>query len=238
MKAKAKTDRTTPPGRAEHTLRIIGGRWRQAKLAYHGDLVTRPMKHRVREAIFNLVGPAVQGKHAVDLFAGTGALGLEALSRGAAGATFIERHLPTADVVKQNIAALGAGEQSELLITSAFLWSKRDLPAIKGPTSDHATQQTDARLPLPPAATPWVVFVSPPYAFFVDRRDEMIALVDALRAHAPADSLIVVETDERFDFALLPGRVRPDRHSDGWDVREYPPARVGVWRCGVGGGPD
>src|SRR5688500_14918022 len=63
---------TTPTGAAE--LRIIGGKWRRRKLAYHGDLVTRPMKDRVREAMFNLIGPSVVGTHALDLFAGTGAL--------------------------------------------------------------------------------------------------------------------------------------------------------------------
>ena len=67
----------------------------------------RPMKDRVREAIFNLIGPAIRGKHAMDLFAGTGALGLEALSRGADRATFIEQHFPTAKIIRQNIAALG-----------------------------------------------------------------------------------------------------------------------------------
>ena len=65
-------------------LRIVGGRFRGRKLLYSGDFRTRPMKDRLREAVFNLVGPAVAGMHAIDLFGGTGALGLEALSRGAA----------------------------------------------------------------------------------------------------------------------------------------------------------
>ena len=65
--------------------------------------------------------------HAIDLFAGTGALGLEALSRGAAYATFIEKHVPTARVIEENIVALGVTQQSTLLTTSAFLWAKRDL---------------------------------------------------------------------------------------------------------------
>ena len=87
-------------------LRIVGGRYRGSKLRYHGDPVTRPMKDRVREAIFNLIGMEVEGKHAIDLFAGTGALGLESLSRGASGATFIEKHVPTARVVKKILPRL------------------------------------------------------------------------------------------------------------------------------------
>lgn len=195
-------------------LRIIGGTHRGRKLAYEphemqGAKVTRPMKHRVREAIFNLVGPRVEGKHALDLFAGTGALGLESLSRGAARATFIERHLPTAEVVRENIAALGEQSRAELLSTSAFLWARRDLPSL---SSDP----------------PWLVFVSPPYDFYVEQSDTLLAMIEALLAAAPRDSLLVVESDERFDFNLLPHGVRADRHSPGWDVREYSPAVVGV----------
>src|SRR6186713_2214397 len=83
-------------------LRIIGGTLRHRKLQYSGDLRTRPMKDRVREAVFNLLGPQIKGTHAIDLFAGTGALGLEAVSRGASRATLIERHLPTAKLIEQN----------------------------------------------------------------------------------------------------------------------------------------
>ncbi len=60
-------------------LRIIGGQFRGRRLRYGGDPRTRPMKDRLREAVFNLIGPMVRGTHALDLFAGTGALGLEAL---------------------------------------------------------------------------------------------------------------------------------------------------------------
>jgi 16S rRNA (guanine966-N2)-methyltransferase len=77
-------------------VRIIGGTFRGRRLSYHGDPVVRPMKHRTREAIFNLISTECTGRHAIDLFAGTGALGLEALSRGAQSATFIEKHVPSA----------------------------------------------------------------------------------------------------------------------------------------------
>ncbi len=114
-------------------LRIIGGNLRGSKLRYEifqqgGDPITRPMKHRVREAIFNLVSTDSAGRHAIDLFAGTGALGLEALSRGSLSATFIEKHVPTARVIEDNIKALGLADRAQLLTTSAFLWGKRDLP--------------------------------------------------------------------------------------------------------------
>ncbi|TWT74429.1 Ribosomal RNA small subunit methyltransferase D [Posidoniimonas polymericola] len=195
-------------------LRIIGGRYRGSKLSYEplthdGATVTRPMKHRVREAIFNLIGMRAEGKHAIDLFAGTGALALEALSRGAKRATLIERHIPTAEIVRANVEALGVEEVCEVKTTNAFLWIKRDLPAF-------ATE------------LPWLVFVSPPYSFFVERHDEMLGMINTLADAAPAGSLLVVESDERFDFAPLPGGVRLERGDPGWDVRTYAPAVVGV----------
>ena len=209
-------------------LRIIGGKLRGRKLKYEpfrvgDDPVTRPMKHRVRESIFNLVSQGSEGRHALDLFAGTGALGLESLSRGAAHATFIERHVPTARVIEENISLLGVQDQSTLLVTSAFLWAKRNLPRAesgerKADSLDAASDPSALRFPL--SALPWLVFCSPPYAFYVDRQAEMLELITAVMEHAPSDSLVVVESDERFDFELLPGE---------WDVRTYAPAVVGVW---------
>ncbi len=191
-------------------LRIIGGRFRGRKLRYHGDPVVRPMKHRVREAIFNLISTESAGRHVIDLFAGTGALGLEALSRGAASATFIEKHVPSARIVEQNVAALELASRVTLQVTSAFLWCKRDLPSA-----------TDG----PPRDLPWLVFCSPPYAFFVDRQNETLDLIQRVVEHAPPGSTLVIESDQRFDFSTL-----ISSNAVALDLREYPPARVGIWR--------
>lgn len=171
------------------------------------------MKHRTREAIFNLIGADCQGRHAIDLFAGTGALGLEALSRGAARATLIERHVPSARVVKENIQTLEVEDCATLLVTSAFLWAKRDLPSA-------ATSS---------AGVPWLVFCSPPYAFYVDRFAEMLELLQRLARHVPPGSVLVVEADERLDFGQLcvGGEVVPQ---PDWDIRHYRPAVIGLWR--------
>lgn len=224
----AKRKRRTADELTEPTeLRIIGGRFRGRKLKYEpfrvGDNpVTRPMKHRLRESIFNLVSTGSKGRHTIDLFAGTGALGLEALSRGAVHATFIERHVPTARVIEENIKALGVEDQSTLLVASAFVWGKRDLPKAEGGWGKaEESSSSSAFLPPPSALAPWLVFCSPPYAFFVDRREEMLELIDAVMQHAPPESIIIVEADERFDFAALAGQ---------WDVRTYLPAVVGVWQ--------
>src|SRR5262249_7572553 len=125
-------------------LRIIGGSLRGRKLQYSGSERTRPMKDRVREAVFNLLGPGIGGSHAIDLFAGTGALGLEALSRGAARATFIERHLPTLKLIEQNADTLGVRERADVVFGDAFLWTAQFQPGNP---------------------TPLIVFCSPPYDF-------------------------------------------------------------------------
>jgi 16S rRNA (guanine966-N2)-methyltransferase len=209
-------------------LRIVGGRFRGRKLKHEPFrteedlLVTRPMKHRLRETIFNLVSTGAQGRHAIDLFAGTGALGLEALSRGCTHATFIERHVPTARVIEENILALGVEEETTVLTTSAFLWGKRDLAKAEGERGKG--EATESRDPL--AALPWLVFCSPPYDFFVDRQQEMLALIASVMQAAPTESIIVVESDERFDPALLPA----GDAGEAWDIRAYPPAIVGVWQ--------
>jgi 16S rRNA (guanine966-N2)-methyltransferase len=207
---KSLSDATQSDAGRDTELRIIGGHFRGRKLRYHGDPVVRPMKHRVREAIFNLISTESTGRHAIDLFSGTGALALEALSRGAASATFIEKHVPTARVVEENLAELGVTEKATLRVTSAFLWSKRDLDS-----------PTDG----PPRDLPWLVFCSPPYVFFLDRQEEMLELIRRVTAAAPAGSTIVIESDQQFDFDLFMGEDR-----GAWDLREYPPARVGIWR--------
>lgn len=208
--AKTLRDSQSGDGARDTEIRVIGGTFGGRKLRYHGDPIVRPMKHRVREAIFNLISTESTGRHVIDLFAGTGALGLEALSRGAMSATFIEKHVPSAHNVQQNIAQLEVDDRVTLRITSAFLWSKRDLDS----TSDG-----------PPRDLPWLVFCSPPYSFFVEREAEMLQLIHCLADAAPAGSTLVIESDERFEFDVLTAGAEPQ-----WDVREYPPARVGIWR--------
>src|SRR3982751_4735170 len=95
-------------------IRIIGGTFRGRRLQYHGDPLVRPMKHRTRESLFNLISTECAGAHAIDLFAGTGALGLEAISRGALSATLIEKHVPSAKMVQANIRSLGVEDRATL----------------------------------------------------------------------------------------------------------------------------
>jgi 16S rRNA (guanine966-N2)-methyltransferase len=202
------SDRVGDGEEAAARPRIIGGTFRGRRLIYAPDLRTRPMKDRVREAVFNLIGYGIEGKHVLDLFAGTGALGFEALSRGAASATFVDRHFPTADIIRQNIAALDLAAVATVLPANVLLWSRR-LP------------------PLP--AVPWVAFCSPPWDLYVEQSDAVLALLNTLLENAPEGSLLVVEADERFDLGLLP-------RAGEWFLREYPPAVIAILEKTVAGG--
>ncbi len=193
--------------------RIVGGKWRSRKIAYHGDPRTRPMKARVREAVFNLVGPSIKGMHVLDLFAGTGAIGLEALSRGAARATFIERHFPTADLIRRNVAQFHVEAITEIITFNTFHWGRNSLQAWSEASAAAASN--------PP---PWVIFCSPPYDLYLDQTDDLLQLLEELLHRAPLGSVCVVEADERFSFDLLPGEATE------WDVRTYFPAFVGIRR--------
>jgi len=160
------------------------------------------MKERVRESLFNLLGVDVKGKVAVDLFAGTGALGFEAVSRGAARAVLAERHFPTADVLRRSCRSLGLESRVEVRPGDVLLWAKR--------------------LPPLPADMPWLIFVSPPWSFFTERWEELRALIEVMMRSAPAGSLVVVEADTSFDATLLPDAA-------AWEAREVPPAVLYFW---------
>ena len=94
--------------------RIVSGRWGGRRLVVPKDRTIRPTAERVREAWFNILGPDIVGARVLDLFAGSGALGLEALSRGAAHASFVEMHATSLGVLRENIATLGAAGESDV----------------------------------------------------------------------------------------------------------------------------
>ncbi len=161
------------------------------------------MKDRVRESLFDLLGTSVRGSLAIDLFAGTGALGFEALSRGASRAVFCEIHFPTAAALRRSAETLGLVERVEVRSGDVLLWPRR--------------------MPPLPTTMPWVVFCSPPWSFFQDRRDTLMTLVDSLRTAAPAGSTVVVEADTGFDAAALPV-------AGSWESRAMPPAVLHLLR--------
>jgi 16S rRNA (guanine966-N2)-methyltransferase len=185
------------------TLRIIGGRLRGSSIEYHGDRRTRPMKDRIREAAFNLLGPRVVGTHVIDLFAGTGALAFEALSRGAVSALLIERHFPTARLIERNANSLGVSQRVRVFAGDTFVWARTEIEAATG-TADRL-----------------VVFCSPPYDLYVTRTQDMLDLIQTVVRHANSGSVMIVESDSRFQADQL------TRDCD-WDIRHYAPAVLAI----------
>jgi 16S rRNA (guanine966-N2)-methyltransferase len=164
------------------------------------------MKDRTREAIFNLVGPAVKGRIVFDLFAGTGAMAIESISRGAKSAVLLERHFPTAKSIRKCATELGIASQVDVVASDTFHWANNTFDPSQYSTAD-----------------PWLIFCSPPYDLYVEGREDMLALIQRMTSSAPGGSLVVVEADNRFDSASLPSSIV-------WDIRSYRPAVVALGR--------
>jgi 16S rRNA (guanine966-N2)-methyltransferase len=162
-------------------MRIIAGSRKGARIFAPKSLDTRPTGDRVREAIFNLVGP-VEGMHVLDLYAGSGAMGLEALSRGAESATFVEADRAATETIVRNLDKLGLEGATVL---------RED--AARRLASDAAVGR---RYDL--------VLIDPPYRM-------LSGLLPMLERYAPAvvaaEGLLVVESDAREEPDLpLPKR--------------------------------
>jgi 16S rRNA (guanine966-N2)-methyltransferase len=96
-------------------MRVIAGKYRSRKLHSLKGQALRPTSDRLRETLFNILGPAVAGATFVDLYAGTGAVGIEALSRGAGTTIFVEQHAPASALIRRNLESLGVGGEAEIL---------------------------------------------------------------------------------------------------------------------------
>jgi 16S rRNA (guanine966-N2)-methyltransferase len=95
-------------------MRVIGGEFRSRVLKSVPMLDTRPTPDRLRETLFNILGARIEGKGFADLYAGTGAVGIEALSRGAARGVFVEQSRAAAQVIRENLKALGIEGRAEV----------------------------------------------------------------------------------------------------------------------------
>jgi 16S rRNA (guanine966-N2)-methyltransferase len=157
-------------------VRIVGGNLGGRVLRAPPGAATRPTSEKVREAVFNILGSlgsgsggSLAGAHVLDLFAGTGALGLEALSRGAAHVTFVDSARAAVTAIRDNLRALGVADRATVVAGDAVVSAARHAPAA-----------------------PWrLVFVDPPY-----RSDLATRAVAALPPdHLAADAVVVIEHD-------------------------------------------
>lgn len=119
MKAKKNTQ---DPGKKKGRIRIIGGKWRGRKLSVVGQHGVRPSSDRVRETLFNWLSPRLDGATSLDLYAGTGALGFEALSRGGQHTTFLDIDREVIDTLQSHVEMLGARNNATILERDALEW--------------------------------------------------------------------------------------------------------------------
>ncbi len=97
-------------------MRVIAGKYRSRTLGSLKGAALRPSSDRLRETLFNILGPTVDGAAFLDLYAGTGAVGIEAISRGARAAIFVEQHGPAALLIQRNLKSLGIEGLAEVLV--------------------------------------------------------------------------------------------------------------------------
>ena len=112
-------------------MRVIGGIYRGRRLRGVSGLAVRPTSDRLRETLFNILAPKIHGSHFVDICAGSGAVGIEALSRGASEVTFIERSRGACAVIEANLASLGITQATLIKQDAAASLKKLQREAIQ-----------------------------------------------------------------------------------------------------------
>lgn len=168
-------------------MRIVGGSLGGRVLRAPGGAATRPTSEKVREAVFSILG-SVEGDQVLDLFAGSGALGIEALSRGAAHATFVDSGKPALTAIRSNLRELGLEPRATVVGSDAVAAAGR-LGAHVEPAGRLGAHVAAAG----PAAAWRIVFVDPPYA-----SDLAVRAVRALPCERlAAGAVVVIEHDRR-----------------------------------------
>lgn len=162
-------------------MRISGGAARGITLAVPKGDAVRPATDGMRQALFSSLGARVAGARFLDLFAGSGAYGLEALSRGAAGGVFVEQSAKAAACVRQNIAAV--------------------CKSLGRASGDLAVMQADARsVPVGSGALPDLVFIDPPYEQIPELAPALFARLGELLAPNP-EALVLFEMPGEIELA-------------------------------------
>jgi 16S rRNA (guanine966-N2)-methyltransferase len=161
-------------------MRVIAGQYRSRILKSLKGLALRPTSDKLRETLFNVLGQEIARSHFVDLFAGTGAVGIEALSRGAAEVVFIEKHAPGAALIRKNLESLAIRSGTTVLCSDAL----RGLQTL---ASRHATQPTFD-----------YVFLDPPYA----AADDYLRVLRYLGSAEFLTSNAMVIAEHRKTFSL------------------------------------
>ncbi len=182
-------------------IRIVAGTLRGRKV---GCVVTehlRPTPQMVREAYFSILGNAIPERPFVDIFAGTGVIGIEALSRGASSAHLVERDPQLAKDIEACLREFNLTRQAKLCRTDAYRWMAAWV-APKEPVN---------------------VFLSPPFADLTDKTDDLVNAIQLLQGKVAEDSVIVVQTET--GSAMDKTEFMRD-----WEVRRYGRNELWIWQ--------
>jgi 16S rRNA (guanine966-N2)-methyltransferase len=181
-------------------LRIVAGRLRGRKLTVDVNPKMRPASQRLREAMFSILGNAIPDRPFYDLFAGTGAFGVEALSRGASKVILVERDFRTADAIQGHLQTFKVADSARVIRADVYRWAAR----------------------WPGEPVPVNVFLGPPFPDFEENFDAILHLVADLQGKLAPGSVLTLQSDGIFDTAHLPD-------AGNWDLRKYGRNLLLIW---------
>ena len=183
------------------SIRIVSGSLRGRKVNCNVTPELRPTPQMVREAYFSILGNAVPGRAFIDIFSGTGVIGIEALSRGASQALLIERDPQFAKGIESHLREFNLLRQTKLYRTDAYRWVAAWV-APKDPVN---------------------VFISPPFADLTDKTGDLLNAIQVLQTKVAEDSVIVVQSER--------GSPLDDAEElRSWEIRRYGRNELLIWQ--------
>jgi 16S rRNA (guanine(966)-N(2))-methyltransferase RsmD len=186
-------------------IRIIAGNLRGRRISCTVSEQLRPTPDMVREALFSILGDAIPDRPFYDVFAGTGVIGMEAISRGAQSATFLERDFRLAQDIEQYLQDFGVSVKGQVLRADVYRWAERWQPVV---------------------GTPVNLFLSPPFHDLEQSRlQSFMSLVATLQEKLPPGSILVVQAELGFPVPQLPGT--------DWEERHYGRNLLLLWIAGA-----
>ncbi len=176
-------------------LRIVAGSLKGRKVTVLVHPGMRPTPQMVREALFSILGNAVPGRVFYDIFAGSGVVGLEAISRGASRSNLIERDAKQASDIFKYVTQFKVADKASVLRADVYRWAERWVPPVgSGPVN---------------------LFLSPPFADLQPEKiGEFMKLVIGLLDKAPDESVLTIQAEDGFPVEQL-------ADLPAWDVRQY-----------------
>lgn len=181
-------------------LRIVAGSLRGRKLTCSVNDHMRPAPQMVREALFSILGDAVPDRPFYDLFAGTGAVGLEALSRGARPVVLVERDFRVAGEIEKHVNLFQVEDRATVVRADVYRWADR----------------------WPGADEPVNLFLGPPYPDFERRSEALLEAIRQLQGKAALGSVLVVQAEDTPALDGLPAE-------GGWEIRRYGRNHLWIW---------